>query len=133
MFGLGVWEFALILVVALLVLGPERLPKVARTLGRGMRELRKAMNDFQTNLASVDIDQQRERTKNRFPAPSPPPPSSSPSAPQTDSSGGTFVPSESNIYADDDSSKNADAPAPAAEEKREEGPATGPDEGPGPE
>ena len=91
MFGLGVWEFALILVVALLVLGPERLPKVARTLGRGMRELRKAMSDFQTNLNSVDIDERREERKpSRFP----PPPGSPPQSP-----GSTSVPTESQLSA----------------------------------
>lgn len=50
MFGLGLWELALILAVALVVLGPERLPKIARQLGRGVRELRRAARDFQTNF-----------------------------------------------------------------------------------
>ena len=50
MFGLGIWEIAFILIIALLVLGPEKLPKVAKQLGRGMRELRKAASEFQTNL-----------------------------------------------------------------------------------
>lgn len=42
MFGIGVQELLVILVVALIVLGPERLPDVARMLGKGMAELRKA-------------------------------------------------------------------------------------------
>lgn len=42
MFGLSLWEIALILVVALLVLGPERMPKMLREIGKGMRELRRA-------------------------------------------------------------------------------------------
>ena len=67
MFGLGIWEFALILIVALLVLGPEKLPRVARQLGRFTRELRKAVNEFQSNLASADIEERRPRS-----VPSPP-------------------------------------------------------------
>ena len=61
MFGLGIWEFALILVVGLLVLGPEKLPKVARQLGRIMRELRRAVGEFQTSLATADMEEEREK------------------------------------------------------------------------
>ena len=41
MFGIGMPEFLLILVVALVVLGPKRLPELARSLGRGLAELKK--------------------------------------------------------------------------------------------
>lgn len=44
MFGIGWTEILIILVVALLVLGPDRLPGIARSLGRGLRDLRKAMH-----------------------------------------------------------------------------------------
>jgi len=50
MFGLGVWEVVVIALVALVVLGPERLPKLARQLGRGMREFRRAANELQNTL-----------------------------------------------------------------------------------
>lgn len=52
MFGLGLWEIAVIFVVGLLVLGPEKLPKVARQLGRGVRELKRAATEFQRSLNS---------------------------------------------------------------------------------
>ena len=71
MFGLGIWEVAVIVIVALLVLGPEKLPKVARQLGRVTRELRRAVQDFQSNLASADVDPPR-------PPPQPPQPASPP-------------------------------------------------------
>ena len=42
--GVGPLEIAVILVIALLVLGPQRLPETARALGRGMRELRDSLS-----------------------------------------------------------------------------------------
>lgn len=50
MFGIGVQELLVILVVALIVLGPERLPEVARMLGKGMAELRKATSGLSDEL-----------------------------------------------------------------------------------
>ena len=48
--GLG-----LILVVALLVFGPKKLPELARMLGRGMGEFRRASNDLRQSLALDDL------------------------------------------------------------------------------
>ena len=42
MFGLSFWEMAVILVVALLALGPQRLPQALKAVARAMRELRRA-------------------------------------------------------------------------------------------
>jgi sec-independent protein translocase protein TatB len=50
MFGLGFSEIVVILVVALLVLGPKKLPDIARQLGKVVRDLRHAAADFQTTL-----------------------------------------------------------------------------------
>ena len=50
MFGLGVTEILLILVVALLVLGPKRLPEAARSLGRSMAEFRRASSEIRSSL-----------------------------------------------------------------------------------
>jgi len=55
MFGIGVQEFGLILVVALLVFGPKKLPELARMLGRGMGEFRRASNDLRQSLALDDL------------------------------------------------------------------------------
>ena len=50
MFGLGAGELILIAVLALLFLGPERLPGAAKALGRTIRDLRRHTRDLQTTL-----------------------------------------------------------------------------------
>jgi len=51
MFGsLGMPELLFILVLALLVFGPKRLPQVGRTLGRSMREFRKATSELKRSV-----------------------------------------------------------------------------------
>jgi len=44
MFGLSGQELLVIVVIALVILGPKKLPEVAKTLGKGYQELRKAMD-----------------------------------------------------------------------------------------
>ncbi len=63
MFGLGFGEIILVLVVALLVLGPEKLPKLAKQLGRGMREFRRAASEFQATLSDADPTKVQPRPK----------------------------------------------------------------------
>ena len=46
----------LILVVALLVFGPKRLPDLARSLGKGMAEFRRASNDLRRTLQETERD-----------------------------------------------------------------------------
>jgi TatA/E family protein of Tat protein translocase len=53
MFGIGPLELTVILVVALLVMGPKKLPELARTLGKGLAEFRRASNDLKR---SIDMD-----------------------------------------------------------------------------
>lgn len=51
MFGsLGFTEIAFILVLALLLFGPKRLPEIGRTIGKGMAEFRRASNDLRRTL-----------------------------------------------------------------------------------
>jgi TatA/E family protein of Tat protein translocase len=45
-------ELLIVLVVALLVLGPRKLPEAARSLGRGMAEFRRASNDLRNSLTA---------------------------------------------------------------------------------
>jgi len=50
MFGLSFGELIIIAIVALLLLGPDRLPEAAKTLGKGLRELRKATDDLKDQV-----------------------------------------------------------------------------------
>jgi Tat protein translocase TatB subunit len=50
MFGIGITELLVILVVALIVLGPQRLPEVAKALGKGLAELRRASSGLTDEL-----------------------------------------------------------------------------------
>lgn len=53
MFGIGMTELLVILVVGLLVLGPKRLPGLARSLGRSLAEFRRASNDIRREFMDV--------------------------------------------------------------------------------
>ncbi|MDO8588736.1 MAG: twin-arginine translocase TatA/TatE family subunit [Armatimonadota bacterium] len=57
MFGLGPGELITILVLALLIFGPKKLPEIGRSLGSAMRDLRRASNDF---MSAVEQDEPDE-------------------------------------------------------------------------
>jgi sec-independent protein translocase protein TatB len=50
MFGLGMGEIVIILVLALVLLGAEKLPGAAKQLGKGLREFRKATDDLKSQF-----------------------------------------------------------------------------------
>ncbi|MEZ4467093.1 MAG: twin-arginine translocase TatA/TatE family subunit [bacterium] len=56
--GIGFSEVLLILVVVLLVVGPSRLPDLARSLGKGMRAVRRAGRDLRDAIDTDDLRQQ---------------------------------------------------------------------------
>jgi sec-independent protein translocase protein TatA len=56
-FNIGPMELVIVLVIALLVLGPKRLPEVGRSLGRGLREFRESISgkaDDDDDVASIE-------------------------------------------------------------------------------
>jgi TatA/E family protein of Tat protein translocase len=75
MLDIGFQELILVLVIALLVFGPRKLPELGRAIGRAMREFRRASDEFrstlETNLQVNEPD----------PGPPQPPPEAVPSAP----------------------------------------------------
>ena len=50
MFGIGMPELLLILALALIVIGPKKLPDVAKAIGRGLAEFRRATDDLKNTL-----------------------------------------------------------------------------------
>ena len=68
--NLGLTEIMVVLIVALIVLGPNRLPGAARQLGKALQEFRRVSNDFQTEVRDAFSD----------PGVYAPPPTASPSA-----------------------------------------------------
>ena len=50
MFDIGLQELVLIFVIALLVFGPKNLPQLGRSLGRAMREFRRASDEFRSTI-----------------------------------------------------------------------------------
>ena len=55
--GIGIWEILLIIVVVLIVLGPGKVPEIARKLGQAVRAIRRASTDLTTAISKeVDID-----------------------------------------------------------------------------
>jgi sec-independent protein translocase protein TatA len=58
-FNLGPGELLLILAIALVVLGPKKLPEVGRSLGKGMREFK----DSLSNMTDSDDDDEKTQLK----------------------------------------------------------------------
>ncbi len=62
MFGLSMWEIAIIALVILFVVGPKRLPDVAKSIGKGYGEFKRTFNEMKQ---TVNIDDNNLRTSNR--------------------------------------------------------------------
>jgi len=78
MFDIGLQELVLIFVIALLVFGPKNLPQLGRSLGRAMREFRRASDEFrstiETNLKINEPDAFPEPSHPAIPAATSPEP-----------------------------------------------------------
>ncbi len=54
MFGIGMPELLLILALALIVLGPKKLPELAKTLGKGLAEFRRATDEIKDEFRQME-------------------------------------------------------------------------------
>lgn len=71
MFNIGPAELMVVFVLALLVFGPKKLPEVSKQIGRGIREFRKASDQFQGEIQgalSLDDDEEEDETTEEEPA-----------------------------------------------------------------
>lgn len=62
MFGIGMTEMILIAAVALLVIGPKKLPDMARSLGKGFAEFKRATNELKN---TIDLEARKDEEKLR--------------------------------------------------------------------
>ena len=68
MFGIGVQELIIIAIIALLIVGPKKLPDLAKTLGKGFREFKKATEGVTEDLkeALKEDEKPKMMTAERF-------------------------------------------------------------------
>ena len=72
MFGIGMQEIALICVIALVVVGPKKLPELARALGKGYGEFRRAFDEMKRNVETdFQTDEIRRSLLDLPPRPTP--------------------------------------------------------------
>ncbi|HYD50805.1 MAG TPA: twin-arginine translocase TatA/TatE family subunit [Terriglobales bacterium] len=60
MFGIGVPELLVILVVALVIFGPGKLPEIGGALGKGIRDFKKSLESGPDEAAATKIDNKSE-------------------------------------------------------------------------
>ena len=63
MFGLGAGEILVIGVIALIFIGPKKLPELARGLGKGIREFQKAKDDLMDEVRAEELKEEFEEER----------------------------------------------------------------------
>jgi sec-independent protein translocase protein TatA len=61
--GIGPTELVIVLVIALIVLGPKRLPEAGRAIGRGMREFKDSLSGDRRDDDDEDVERLGHTTK----------------------------------------------------------------------
>jgi sec-independent protein translocase protein TatA len=64
--SIGAPELLVIIVLALIIFGPRRLPEIGRTVGKGMREFRRAASEIRSEISQeLDEEPPARRTRSR--------------------------------------------------------------------
>ena len=63
LFKFGPWEIGLILIVVLLLFGSKKIPEIAKGLGKGVKEFKKATDDIKKEISEVEITKEIKEIK----------------------------------------------------------------------
>lgn len=63
MFGLGMPELILILIIALIIFGPKKLPDLGKAMGRGIREFKKATTELKEEIDLKEVEDHLKEKK----------------------------------------------------------------------
>jgi len=63
--GLGPWEIALIILVVIILFGGKKLPELAKGLGQGLKEFKKATSDITEEVKSTANEEAKQKDLNK--------------------------------------------------------------------
>ena len=61
MFGLGVFELILVLLVVLILFGPKNLPKIGKAMGEGIKEFKNGVKEIEKNVSVEDKNDEKNK------------------------------------------------------------------------